>query len=359
MKRQKSERVAKKALNRLFYICAMVVFTLFVCESVVRVYSWFFFQKMMKIDPSLGWYHVSNTKKYYTTEGETALITQNELGHRGPNYGPQKADGKKRVLVLGDSFTEGSQVGDDDLFTAIIANADSNLEVMNAGIGGYNSVQEYLYLQKTGKELRPDLVLVMFYENDLAENCLSFYPSIGPRPFASIENGQLMIHENPSPKEHLKYVLPLPFAEKLNKHSLAYHFFNFRVYQPLRASYLTQLEFDDLKKTETYPKLDIIGMVYQKIQKLMKGRGAMFAVGLIPTREEAQNGFSDIQAPLLSFCREKDIPCFSLVQSFKEAYDKGKKPYFEVDIHWSKEGHRVASEALGPFIQGILSSHQN
>src|SRR5262245_18698025 len=175
---------------------------------------------MMKSDPALGWYHARNAQKYFTTEGEKALNVLNNLGHRGPNYQPQPAAGKKRVLVLGDSFTEGSHVGEDELFSNLIANTYLNLEVMNAGVGGWSAVQEYLYLKQDGINLHPNLVLLMFFENDLEEDCLSFYPSIGPRPFASVDGGQLVIHENPSPDEWRKYVLPLPFALQLNQYSL-------------------------------------------------------------------------------------------------------------------------------------------
>src|SRR5215510_3768606 len=126
----------------------------------------------------------------------------------------------------------------------------------------------------------------MFFENDLVENCVSFYPSIGPRPFASIHNGQLEINENPSPDEWRKYVLPLPFALQLNRYSLAYNFFNYRVYQRLRASHLRQLEYEDVKKTDSYPKIEIEKMILRKMNNLLKEGNIPFAIGLIPTRND-------------------------------------------------------------------------
>ena len=310
----------------------------------------------MRIIPSFGWYHATDCQKYLTTEGEKALVVQNKLGHRGPNYGSRTSDGKKRVLVLGDSFTEGSHVGEEELFTNIIAKSHSNLEMMNAGIGGWSSVQEYLYLRDIGINLHADLVLLMFFENDLEENCLSFYPSIGPRPFASIQNGQLVITEKPSPDEWRKYVLPLPFALQLNQSSLAYHFFNFRVYQRVRAAYLNQLAAEDVKKIDAYPKMEITRVIFQKMHKMLKDRGILFAVGLIPSNQDAQRGSSAIHPPLLSFCKEQGIPCISLLQPLKEEYDKGSNPYFSIDGHWNRIGHRAASEVLGRYIQDIVGN---
>jgi len=344
----------KKIWRRFRYTAFLICITPLICEGVIRAYSWIAFPKMMKINPSYGWYHATDAQKVFTTEGEKALIVQNKLGHRGPNYGAQPAPGKKRVLVLGDSFTEGSHVGEDELFTNIIANKYPSLEVMNAGIGGWSTVQEYLYLRNEGIAFHPDLVLLMFFENDLIENCVPFYPSIGPRPYASLQNEQLEIIENPSPDEWRKYVLPLPFALQLNRYSLAYNFFNYRVYQRLRASHLRQLEYEDVKKTDSYPKIEIEKMILRKMNNLLKEGNIPFAIGLIPTRNDAVKGMSETHGPLLSFCKESGIPCISLLDALKEEYDKGNKPYFEIDIHWNRVGHKVASEELGKFIDQIL-----
>jgi hypothetical protein len=229
---------------------------------------------------------------------------------------------------------------------------------MNAGVGGWSTVQEYLYLKKFGMDLHPNLVLLMFFDNDLDENCLSFYPSIGPRPYASIQNGRLVINQYPSPDEWRKYALPLPFAEKLNQYSLAYNFFNFRVYQTFRASYLNRLEYEDVKKTAIYPKVEILRKLFHEMHETLNGGGILFAVGLVPSKEDAQKGSSDLQQPVLSLCKEEGIPCIPLIRPLKEKYDEGIKPYWDADIHWNKVGHKVASEALGPYIQGLFSSAQ-
>jgi hypothetical protein len=348
----------KKVINQLVYICFVVSSSLLLCEGVVRVYSWFFLPKMMKIDPVLGWSHTANAQKHFTNEEQTILIIQNAVGHRGPDYVLRKAAGKNRVLFLGDSFTEGSHVGEESLFSNIIGNAYPNLEVMNAGVGGYGSVQEYIYLQREGLKFEPDLVFLLFFENDLLDNCLSFTPGIGPRPYASMQNGQLEIHEKFSSQEWQKYALPVPFAAKLNQYSLAYNFFNFRVYQILRSSYLNRLEYQDIRKADACPKLEIIKTIYQRMQQLVREKGSKFAIGFIPTREDAQKGVAEVQIPLLAFCQEKGIPCISLTSALKAEYDKGERPYFINDIHWNRVGHKVAAEVLGPYIQGLISSEQ-
>jgi hypothetical protein len=81
-------------------------------------------------------------------------------------------------------FSERVHVRDEELFSFDLEEINSNVEVINAGVGGYGMVQEYLYLTGEGLAFRPDIVLLLFYENDLSDNCLSYYPAFGPRPYA-------------------------------------------------------------------------------------------------------------------------------------------------------------------------------
>jgi lysophospholipase L1-like esterase len=78
------------------------------------------------------------------------------------------------VLVLGDSFTFGAGVADNEAFPArlqpLLANdcgEARRFEVINAGVSGYNTADEVANLERRWlPELDPDLVLLTFYVND-------------------------------------------------------------------------------------------------------------------------------------------------------------------------------------------------
>src|SRR5262249_55677907 len=134
------------------------------------------------------------------------------------------------------------------LFTARLEKAGKGeLEVLNAGVGGYGTVQEYLYMMSDGVAVRPDIVLLMFYENDLTDNGLSYYPGFGPRPYARITGNRLEIIENLDPTRFDAFILPMPFRTELNAHSYLYYFLNSRIYQPLLAKRLRELQQADLR----------------------------------------------------------------------------------------------------------------
>lgn len=117
-------------------------------------------------------------------EGELWAVYDPELGYRlNPDFEDVNAHGLRdhpvapkserfRVLVLGDSV---AYYGDDvdDTFVGharrILGERDGSppLDVLNAGVKGYTTHQELLYLERDGLELQPDLVGVAFVLNDL------------------------------------------------------------------------------------------------------------------------------------------------------------------------------------------------
>ena len=104
-----------------------------------------------------------------------AEIALNSLGNRGPDIVDPKPPGTRRVLVLGSSITMGWGVPFDSVFTSVAARQlserqpfgpDTRLEIVNAGIGNYNTVfQHQLFLDQYPRG-RPDLVVLHYFISD-------------------------------------------------------------------------------------------------------------------------------------------------------------------------------------------------
>ena len=81
-----------------------------------------------------------------------------------------------RVLGVGDSFTFGMGVDNDETYLSIleqnlIANSDQPVQVLNSGVIGWGTSHELLYLEQEGFAYDPDLIVVGFYiGNDLGDN---------------------------------------------------------------------------------------------------------------------------------------------------------------------------------------------
>jgi len=97
-------------------------------------------------------------------------ISINSLGFRGEQVALEKSPGKFRILCLGDSFTFGSYVNDEDTFPHLLEEKlrghGIHAEVINAGVGGTTIVDQAYFLRKA-LVMKPDLVLLTFSENDV------------------------------------------------------------------------------------------------------------------------------------------------------------------------------------------------
>jgi hypothetical protein len=104
---------------------------------------------------------------------DDGLVTINSIGLRGDEPIRPKTASIYRILVLGDSITLGWGVNDDETFCCQLqqrlneGTPARHVEVINAGVAGYSTIQEAALLRRLAPELRPDLVLVGFYWNDL------------------------------------------------------------------------------------------------------------------------------------------------------------------------------------------------
>ena len=86
----------------------------------------------------------------------------------------ERPPGVRRILLFGDSFAEGWGVERDEMLSArlqsCLREGGEQVEVLNFGVAGYGTDQAYLAFQKLGKRFQPDLVIALFYGNDLWNN---------------------------------------------------------------------------------------------------------------------------------------------------------------------------------------------
>lgn len=149
-------------------------------------------------DPLLGWRNIPGWEA--TTFDRRLRI--NSLGLRDREHPYQKPPGVRRILVLGDSYAWGYGVSDEEIFTEVLeqrlAGEPGNWEVLNSGVSGWGTDQEYLYLVHEGFRYDPDLVVVAFYLlNDPLNNINSMQYGLH-KPF--FEDESLTLANTPVPR---------------------------------------------------------------------------------------------------------------------------------------------------------------
>ena len=134
-------KLALAATSLLVFILIAEAALQFVMPAVFR-------PRFTRLDPELGWYHYPSVSHGETLEGHAYTLSYNAHGFRPPEHAWSKPAGTQRVLVLGDSFVDGSEVGDHELFTWHLQQCLAGVEVINLGVYGYSTAQELLALER-------------------------------------------------------------------------------------------------------------------------------------------------------------------------------------------------------------------
>jgi len=168
----------KKVLRRLIFSAYVAAFCFVAGEIVVRVFykyfadfnmeMWRYASELKQPLPyeKLPFHHVPNKQgHYYGVE-----IKTNSLGFRDYEYGIEKPKGKKRIVMLGDSFTLGWGVPFGNTCSKVLEmmlnQTQHGYEVINMGTGNYNSTMEVELFKLKGLQLNPDMVILMYFVND-------------------------------------------------------------------------------------------------------------------------------------------------------------------------------------------------
>lgn len=108
-------------------------------------------------------------------QGKRVTVTTNAEGLRSPEIPIQKPDGTQRILALGDSFTFGLYVEDNETYPAALQklyqDQGQNVQAINVGYAdGWGPDTQYAWLNRKGFDYKPDVVIYGFYlGNDLLD----------------------------------------------------------------------------------------------------------------------------------------------------------------------------------------------
>jgi lysophospholipase L1-like esterase len=138
-------------------------------ELGIRVWAYYFRTSYEQYNYSTGMLELVPNTHFTSSEGREILI--NSKGFVGPEFEARKAEGTYRIFALGDSCTFGGSWN--KAYAAILQGLfDSvswgrRVEVINAGIEGYNSEYALARLKHELLGYQPDMVIIYVGWNDL------------------------------------------------------------------------------------------------------------------------------------------------------------------------------------------------
>ena len=116
-----------------------------------------------------------NMEYWMTSVDGTWKFVTNSRGFRNTkDFSYTKPANTLRILSLGDSHTEGYEVRQDQTFSAVLErylnSRGKTAEVIDAGVSGFSTAEELVFLENEGIKYQPDVVVLGFFANDFEDN---------------------------------------------------------------------------------------------------------------------------------------------------------------------------------------------
>jgi len=158
-----------------------------------------------RYDSELGWSNIPNAAvKDIFGPGVDVVI--NSQGFRNDrDFSPVQPPGKVRVMCVGDSYTFGYGVSQEQGWCRKLHSLETRLEPVNMGQGGYGIDQAYLWYRRDGGKLEHRLTLLAVVSVDLERMMADEFLGYA-KPKLVVEDGRLLVTNVPVPRQ--AYLLP-------------------------------------------------------------------------------------------------------------------------------------------------------
>lgn len=316
--------------------------------------------------PGAGW---KKTAEY------TSWVEINSKGLRGREIDYPKPADEYRILVVGDSFTFGEQVNQDETFTQRLEDQLNQrgdgvtYRVLNAGSNGWATANEAVYLTKEGVRFQPDVVVVALYlGNDVSDN----YRRVATIRVA--EEADLALRGSDS----------FEGPRRILRRSQLYTVFESGVLAKLPwwqgdGSSSTSDRKPPRTLEEAQEAWQITEKLLDRMRDVSESQGARFVVMVVPAADvvagrgggkvretddddeedepDVKPGFENPHGTLAEIVERNGLLTLDLLSALRRADSRLKERlYYRQNAHWTAAGHAVAAEELETFLgeQGLL-----
>ena len=294
--------------------------------------------RFCRFDHELGWAPLENVT--YAQKG--FLVHQNQFRLRGPDDIQLKnTPGKKRVLVLGDSYVWGVGATQEELFTAPEVYRTDD-ELINGGVSGYGTDQEYLFYLREGQKFDVDQVALAFTPYNDVENNLNSRQYSYLKPYFTLNAGQLVLHN-----DHVRYSIFENFFRTMKQESRVCDLCNDGVaglIRTLRRKHKEPLEADVVVSDADRKGIELTLAIIKKLKEAAEARHAELYVVFIPYKPRIEQHLPGNHpfAPLLAKgLTQMGITYREPYPEFLKSAIAGVDPFNVEDNHFNAAGHAL------------------
>lgn len=306
--------------------------------------------------------------KVFDEIGKPERYTINNQGLRDKDYPFVKSEDTIRLFCSGDSITMGTGADNDDAYPKALERylnpQQGNLkyEVINGGIGDYNTFQEYLLLKEIGIKYYPDIVILQLYPNDgrvyvppkslfLEEGLDAFHAKSAFVYFLDRGIRRLMIA-----------ILKKQWEKGRARWQPRYYEYKWLT-DSAEVDTLIDLGDKDCGALWREIGLKEVKKQLDKILFLSQEKKFKLVVVYFPVTFQLHGAGSarhDLMKPnkdMQKYCEDNNIPFMSLIHPLKEDLKKNSLNEIFVDYcHYTAKGAEIVAEHIGRFLidEGII-----
>jgi hypothetical protein len=241
---------------------------------------------------------------------------------RGRREYPLEPGEGLRIVALGDSFTFGQCVADDESFAAQLERRIAPGEVLNLAVHGYGHDQMLLRLRRDGLPYAPDLVLLGFFNADVERNQLSFRDYA--KPHFRLSGGRLVLENVPVPS-------PEEFAARFHLRTANYA-------RMLRDTLFEgRLERRNKRRTEA---------ILRAMAAESRAAGARLVLVYLPSENQSRAGRSWPRSPYRRVCEDGEALCIDPTPRLGAFLGGEPDPAAHFRCHYSAAVHREIAEEI-------------
>lgn len=354
-------RLARWARDAAF-VCFMLLVILALVEGGLRLAGMHGLRDpaMFDYDEVLGWRFRPGAVEIMSGFTFRAEYRINSKGLRDAEYDYPKPPETSRILVLGDSFAEGYRIAAEESFGERLESAlngqGRRTEVINAGVRGLSTDQEYLFLKDEGLKYAPDLVLIAFVAGD--ENDTPMAGRMGAtryfKPHFELRGVELVLRGVPVPRSDAS-AIRLDRLEPLKarlRHLALYSLTQTAATSESLGGLLKRLGLAkeispvseiDLPRPSTEASWAVERRVLEEMNREVLNADGRLALFLA-------SGDASYHERLDTICRDLQIPYFDVANHPDFARYASGELHSHRDMHWNAAGHRLAAELLLDFV---------
>jgi hypothetical protein len=286
----------------------------------------------IQFDATLGWRMTPN----WRSEG----VEHNARGYRASDEFLFTHE-KPRALFIGDSFTYGLGVTNEETFSARFEHA-TGIEAINTGVNGFGIDQALLMWKNEGMSYAPDVLVLGYFVGNFNRNGLTVRD--GPKPYFSR-----------SPDEDGRFVLegvPVPPITALVNDGFFDSGPSLRVIELIRYVQRRIYSRLDIHETEdNQEKAQINDFILRQLQDSATSANVRFLILIIGHCEDGVPEDMWIEERIAQSCAAHGIDCINMAAEMRQSdYDA----FYGSNCHWSPRGHQLAADRIAEF----LDQHQ-